>query len=321
MQGKAFLPVLVLRESIGCVAVFMQALASSLRLAGEPAPADAAAADAVFGRLMALHKGRALLARTLHALDAPLCTLEPPPDPDPNPSGGPDGQADAARAPAPRSKPSPLRPLWAVLRNARVLFGAGVRAGVRAGAGPGGSVGGPEAMADAAVTELGATAQLARAAAKVTQGSGRGSIGDVTKALRGVTLFCSAWPLTYSRRRVIRSLVRTARQEQVSHGVRQGLKLGISRQCAGIGAHSTSLFDVQCALQVLRRLEMPGTICACGSALAAGDLGAPPGGPAAASPAAALLPMFAAGDRSGGHRAWLADVLAALLLSAQVRLS
>ena len=71
---------------------------------------------------------------------------------------------------------------------------------------------------------------------------------------------------------------------------------------------------------MLRRLELPSTICACGSALAAGDLGAPPGGPAAASPAAALLPMFAAGDRSGGHRAWLADVLAALLLSAQVRL-
>ena len=74
---------------------------------------------------------------------------------------------------------------------------------------------------------------------------------------------------------------------------------------------------VQCALQVLRRLELPGTICACGAALTAGDLGAPPGGPAATSPAAALLPMFAAGDRSGGHRAWLADVLAALLLSAQ----
>ena len=154
------------------VSASAQALASSLRLAGEPAPADAAAADAVFGRLMALHKGRALLARTLHALDAPLCTLEPPPDPGPNPSESPNGQADAARAPNPRAKPSPLRPLWAVLRSARALFGAGVRAGVRAGAGPGGSVGGPEAMADAAVTELGATAQLARAAAKVSQGSG-----------------------------------------------------------------------------------------------------------------------------------------------------
>ena len=152
-------------------AAFVQALASSLRLGGEPAPADAAAADAVFGRLMALHKGRALLARTLHALDAPLCTLEPPSDPDPDPSEGAEGQPDGmlARAPDSTSKPSPLRPLWAVLRNARALFGAGVRAGARAGAGPGGSVGGPEAMADATVTELGATAQLARAASKVTQ--------------------------------------------------------------------------------------------------------------------------------------------------------
>ncbi|KAK9831530.1 hypothetical protein WJX81_006306 [Elliptochloris bilobata] len=156
-------------------ALLMEAVASSLRLAGEPAPADRGSADAVFGRLMALHKGRALLARTLR-----------------------------------------------------------VRPGARVGAGPGGTVGGPEAMADATVTELGATAQLAASASKV-----------------------------------------------------------------------------------LRRLETPGAICGCGAALAAGDLAAPLGGPAAASPAAALLPMFAAGDRSGGHRAWLADVLAALLLSAQ----
>jgi len=70
--------------------------------------------------------------------------------------------------------------------------------------------------------------------------------------------------------------------------------------------------------QVLRRLETPAAICGCGAALAAGDLGAPPPD-AAASPAAALLPMFSAGDRSGSHRAWLADVLAALLLSAQAR--
>ncbi len=68
----------------------------------------------------------------------------------------------------------------------------------------------------------------------------------------------------------------------------------------------------------MRRLETPAAICNCGTALAAGDLPAPLAGAAAASPAAALLPLFAAGDRSGGHRAWLADVLAALLLSAQV---
>ncbi len=69
---------------------------------------------------------------------------------------------------------------------------------------------------------------------------------------------------------------------------------------------------------MLRRLETPAAICGCGAALAAGGLGAPPPD-AAASPAAALLPMFSAGDRSGSHRAWLADVLAALLLSAQAR--
>jgi len=121
----------------------------------------------VFARLMALHKGRALLARTLHALDAPLCALEGP-DPSPGPEADP-GDASAAPADEQRgaARPSPLRPLWAVLRNARALFGAGVRAGARVGAGPGGSVGGPDAMADAATTELGATAQLAAAAAKV----------------------------------------------------------------------------------------------------------------------------------------------------------
>lgn len=149
-----------------------QAMASSLRLADEPAPADRAAADGVFSRLMALHKGRALLARTLHLLDAPLCALEGPgphldlgtsPSPNPNSAGPPEA---AARPPATAARAQPLRPLWAVLRNARALFGVGVRAGAKVGAGPGGSVGGPEAMADATVTELGATARLAAAAAK-----------------------------------------------------------------------------------------------------------------------------------------------------------
>ena len=84
--------------------LLMDAFAASLRLPdGALPPVGGRGSDAVFKRLMALHKGRTLLARALKLLLAPLVS-----------SSGYAGPAGR--------RPPPLRIVWAFLRNVRLLF-------------------------------------------------------------------------------------------------------------------------------------------------------------------------------------------------------
>jgi hypothetical protein len=71
----------------------------------------------------------------------------------------------------------------------------------------------------------------------------------------------------------------------------------------------------------MSRLDSAGAACGCLGALVAGDLALPDGaggGGGNASRADALLPLFVPGERAQARRAWLADVLIALLQRAQV---
>lgn len=105
--------------------LLMEGFAASLRLPDTsmlnithpPSPQDARleSSDGVFLRLMALHKGRVMLARALRL-------LFPSPHPETRSMGG-----VAAHRP-------PLRLAWALLRNLRVLFTPG---GLRAAPGAG----------------------------------------------------------------------------------------------------------------------------------------------------------------------------------------
>ena len=68
----------------------------------------------------------------------------------------------------------------------------------------------------------------------------------------------------------------------------------------------------------MRRLELASSVCDCLAALVSGDLQSSIPGDGSASPAEALLPLFAAGETSAQHMPWLAEILVALLQRAQV---
>lgn len=67
----------------------------------------------------------------------------------------------------------------------------------------------------------------------------------------------------------------------------------------------------------MKRLDSAGACCGCLGALVAGDLVLPDQASGGGNRADTLLPLFVPGERAQERRAWLADVLIALLQRSQ----